>query len=136
MRVLLALLLTACTLPPVRHLPDEQRALAAAQAGWEGAGLGHCSKLDAVGIAYAWAPCGNRDTADCVQMRGARQTIMVRDGQPLFDSLGGPIVHGAMHVCEGTGRPQHDNPRVWIEAGGATSAQGRAAGALQPKETP
>lgn len=104
---------------------DEQRALEAAQAGLEAVGLGHCSRLDTVAIAYAWAPCGARNTADCVQMRGAQQTIVVREGQPLFDSQGGPIVHGAMHVCA-KGDPGHRDPRVWIQSGGESSAQGRA----------
>lgn len=121
-----------CALPPVQYLPDERRALDAAQAGWETATGSHCHRLDTVDVAYVWAPCGNRNSADCVQMRGARQTIMVREGQPLIDSLGGPVVHGALHVCEGSGGADHGNPLVWIAAGGATSAQGRARSILTP----
>jgi|SRR5690242_3684490 len=120
---------SGCALPPVQYLPDEKRALDAAQAGLEAVGLGPCAKLDAVAVAYAWAPCGVRDTADCVQMRGARQTIVVREGQPLIDSQCGPVCHGALHVCAG-GDPGHTNPKVWIQAGGRESAQGRAAALL------
>jgi hypothetical protein len=124
---LTALVCCACTpLHAAPMLVDERRAIDAAQAGWEGATGAHCRALDTIEVIYEWAPCGNRNSADCVRMNGRRQAIVVREGQPVVDSLGGAIVHGGMHACEGVAGHAHLNPVVWIAAGGALSAQGRA----------
>lgn len=117
---------TLGALGPADLTSMEQKCIDAAQLGWVESGHAECQTLKTIGVQYAWAPCGNRNTADCVQMRGRRQTIMVREGQDLIDQQGGPVVHGAMHACEGSGGADHSNPTVWIASGGDTSAQARA----------
>jgi hypothetical protein len=111
-------------------LPDDVRnVLDTVQAELVAAGYKPCRKLDTIGVAYAWAPCGNRNTADCVEMRGRRQTIVIREGQPLVDSQCGPLCHGSLHVCEGISGHAHGTP-MWIKTAGPLSVQARVRDAL------
>jgi hypothetical protein len=128
---LLVALCSSCAPRPI-SLPDEARqAEDAAMAGWLAAGLPACPSLRSVGVRYAWAPCGNRNAAGCVQ----QGVIVLREGQPVLDDQGGPVVHEWMHLaryrCAGGRDEGHTDPRVWIEAGGEGSAQGRARAFLQ-----
>jgi hypothetical protein len=114
-----------CVPRGVTSLPDE--ALSAIEAGvdgWRAAGLPECD-LGAVTVRYAAYPCASVE-AGCVE-QGA---IVLRDGQAILDSTGGPVLHEWLHLarhrCGGGRDPGHTDPRVWSAAGGATSAQGRA----------
>lgn len=120
---------SGCALGPAQLQPQAKSALDAAIVGWRESGHRDCPAMSLIGVAYAWAPCGNRDAVGCVEMRGRRQTIVIRDGQPILDELGGIVVHEEIHIgqrCEGVIDEAHQDGSAWIESGGDSSAQGRA----------
>jgi hypothetical protein len=162
----LALLAACAAIQVTGRPLDEQRALDATLAGWRAAGLtdpGDCLRgtrvewarddadflhrcSDALGVSDALGAAlgiSAKDDAGCVaydQHNGFVTTYvpvaLLRAGQPLLDSTGGPAVHEWMHALyrctygahlQDMFNASHKDPRVWSDTGGKLSAQGRAA---------
>ena len=147
--VALLVLLTACAFPPdVARPPLHQALLDGTRQGWEEAGLPPVGRtLHRARIEWArdeldfirrcrWHPahaaaCRTQESYQVGLRVYSAVVLVLRPGQPLWDTTGSVVVHELLHALHGEllktyGDPWHQDARVWFAAGGEESAQGRA----------